>query len=285
MARAETDILAQVMSAPPVDTTYVAGRWHHDRATLYGYWIEARVLASMLLQRQPGAENRFLIIGRARSGTTLLTDLLNAHLAVQCDREVLHFALARPAAHLERLAAKCPCGTYGAKLLSYQMVQVHRMADPRGFLAGLAGRGWRLIHLERDTFAQTLSLHKAQGSGRYHSDQGTRAKPSGPLVLEPEDFARRLEWNDLLLRYEHWCLQDLTHLHVSYDRDLATAEQQSAAMARIFDWIGVPDAPVQTTLEKVLPPDPTRLIANFDAVADAVRARGLGHLLPALSPA
>lgn len=285
-APADDDILRQVMTADPVDTRYVAGRWHRDRVHWRGVWTEAKVFGKTLLLPQKGASHKFLIISRARSGSTLLTDLLNSHPEVQCDREVLHSLVLAPAVYLDRLAAKSPKFAYGAKVLSYQMVQVQRFRDPRRFLAGLAGRGFRLIHLERETFAQTLSLYVAGKTRRYHSVQ-KRDIPTavGPREIDPADFVRRLEWNDLLLRYERWCLRELPHLHLGYEDDLMTEERQRDSAARIFDWIGVANAPVQSALKKILPGDPTTMIANYDAVAAATRAHGLGHLLPdATSP-
>ena len=281
----DDNILQRVMTADPVDTRYVAGRWHRDRVHWRGVWTEARVFGKTLLVPQKGATNKFLIISRARSGSTLLTHLLNSHPEVQCDHEVLHSLVLAPTTYLDRLAAKSPKFAYGAKILSYQMVQVQRFQDPRGWLTGLLDRGYRLVHLERDTFAQTLSLYMAQKSRRYHSIQKRDApKIAGPREIDPADFVRRLEWNDLLLRYEHWCLQELPHLHLGYEEDLMTEERQRNSTSRIFDWIGVADAPVQSALKKILPSDPTTMIANYDAVADAVRAQGLGHLLPDAAP-
>lgn len=273
-----SDILTRVRESPPVDTRYIAGRWHRDRLTWRGVWIEARVWGASLVAPKNRDVRKFLIVGRARSGTTLLTQILNAHPDVECDREVLSKSVLGPVGHLERLAGKSRSRAYGAKLLSYQMAQVHRFRDPRGFLATLTRRGFRLVHLTRDTFSQTVSLATAQSRWVFH--RAGDAPPAAAAALDPQDFARRLEWSDLLLAYERHCLAGLPHLEVSYEADLLPTARHQATAERVFDWIGVPPAPVAAGLRKLLPEDPRALIENYGEVARAVEARGLGHLLP-----
>lgn len=272
---------SNLLDAPPVDTRYVWGLWHRDRATAWGAILEARVALRAAVTRGPGARRRFLVVGRARSGTTLLRSLLDAHPSVTCEGEVLHRVVLRPARHLKNLARKARTEAWGAKLLSYQMVQVHRLRDPAAFLGGLHARGFVLIHLERDTFAQCLSLLAAQGSGRYHDRAGgAGGAPRTGLLVDPADFAARLRWSAMLLRYERAALRDLPHVRVSYDDDLADPRAAGPTMARLFEAIGVPARPVRSDLRKILPAAPRDAVENYDAVARAVSETGLGHLLP-----
>jgi LPS sulfotransferase NodH len=273
-----SDILTRVREAPPVDTRYVAGRWHRDRLTWRGIWVEARVLGASVLAPRNRDVRKFLIVGRARSGTTLLTQLLNAHPDVKCDREVLAKSVLGPVGHLERLAAKSTARAYGAKLLSYQMAQVHRFRDPVGFLQDLSGRGFRFIHLTRDTFSQVVSLSTAQSRWVFHRSDG--GPPVSGSAVDVEDFVRRLEWSDMLLEYERFCLADIPRARISYEEDLLPSERHQTTADRVFDWIGVPSAPVAAGLRKLLPEDPRAMIENYDEVARAVEARGLGRLLP-----
>jgi len=288
-----SDIISRVLSHAPVDTRYVGGLWHPGRASLRGLWTEARVLGASLTAPMNRDVGKFLIISRARSGSTLLTQLLNSHPQVRCDREVLARRVLFPRAYLNRLAHKNTATAYGAKLLSYQMAQVQRFRDPAGFLAGLGQDGFRFIHLQRDTFAQTVSLAMAQSRRFFHqkTDPGagvgkhipeTEAKKArAPVQVDVEDFIRRLEWNDMLLDYERHCLRDLPHLVIAYETGLQSPEAQQQTADQVFDWIGVPAAPVSGGLKKILPPDPTAMIANYDALATQMRQRGLDRLLPA----
>lgn len=272
------DILSDIHDMPPVDTRYVAGRWHHDRVALGGFAVEARVfIKSLLVPRN--ANQRFLIVGRARSGTTLLTRLLNAQSRIRCDGEVLKRNVLAPRMFFDRLAGKSPAAVFGAKVLSYQMVQVHRMRAPQRFLGSLAARGVKLIHLERDTFFQTLSLAVAQARQQYHSDKGAGALRTR-VRLEPEDFLARLRWSAALLDYERAALAALPHLHISYERDLASPEAQMATLGRVCALFGLDAEPVAAPLKKVLPTAPDRIIENYDEIRQFLEARGCAYFLP-----
>lgn len=268
---------SEIAREAPVDPSYVFGRFHPDRATWRGYWNEARVLAASLTKPATRCHEKFLIISRARSGTTLLTDLLGKHPEITSEKEVLAKAVLSPRRYLERLARKAPTAVYGAKFLSYQMVLTQVLADPRAFLVGLKDTGWTLLHLKRDSFSQTLSLVRAQNSRLYHSTSSTGGKA---MLIDPDEFVRRLRWNVRLAEYEVACLEGLSPILLSYERDLTTPEDQAATARRIFSALGLDEIDVSSGLRKVSPSDPRESLANYDMIADAIQAAGLGSFLP-----
>ena len=219
MSAAHQAVFDRVLAMPPVDTTYVAGRWHHDRVALGGYVIEARILLKSLTVPR-NRNKRFLIIGRARSGTTLLTRLLNSHSSdpvrwrgpPQRKRAVPRIAAGT------RLAGKSSAPVYGAKsCCPTRWHRLHRMRDPHGFLARFiffCFFSWRappetafvLNPLATRHVLQTLSADTyAQKNGKqFHSDKGAkrperrgRAPGSGELRHE-----RLSAWSLALLEYE-----------------------------------------------------------------------------------
>lgn len=274
----ETDILSRIHTMPPVDTEFVAGRWHKNRVSPKGFGFEAGILLKSLIAPHP-TEKRFLIIGRARSGTTLLRRFLNGHSKIHCDGELLRYNALSPTQLLKNLAKRSPAQVYGCKFLSFQMVQVHRIKDPNRFLRTLCDQGVVLIHLERDTFLQTLSLAVAQARGQYHSILG--AKPlKGKQTFPPEDFLQRLLWNKALLEYERAAFAGIPHLHLSYEQDLTGPEAQLQTVNRICDALDVAREEVDIPLKKVLPSDPAQILGNYDEIVEAVRAAGHSDLLP-----
>lgn len=285
------DVVTRALAHPPVDTRYMFGRWHIDRATTRGIRTEARVWLSCILRPQNADVCKFLIISRARSGSTLLTQVLNSHPEVRCGRELLSKRVLRPEKFLHNLAVKSPTRAYGAKLLSYQMVQVQKFREPIAFLARLHARGFHLIHLERDTFAQTLSLAIAQANNVFHQTNGVadgkkswaRAathRQNTPVLIDVDDFLRRLEWNTLLLEYEKHCMSELPHLHISYEDHLRDPRHHQATADLIFERIGLTTAPVSAGLKKILPQDASAVIDNYDVVTAAMRHNGFAHLVP-----
>lgn len=274
------DIFARIHDFAPVDQGYVLTRFHRDRMTTKGYRTEARVFGASLLKPRNREVSKFLIIARARSGTTLLTQLLDSHPDVTCDREVLAKKVLFPRNYFLRLAGKSSSRAYGAKLLSYQMVLVQNFSDPRIFLEALVQDGVQLVHLTRDTFAQTVSLTRAQQSRQYHIRKGDAAGPARTSAIEPGEFLRRLRWNDALLEYETASLRNLPYLTLSYETDLATREAQARSAQRVFEAIGVSGHETSSDLRKSLPSDPRQALDNYDEIRRRVIAEGLEHLLP-----
>jgi hypothetical protein len=257
----------------PIGDPYVLGRWHHDRATWRGYTFEARVFLKSLIRRND--TQRFLLMGRPRSGTTLFHHLLNQVEGIHCDGEVLHHAVLNPRGFLNRLAGIKSSRAWGCKLLSYQMMEVQRIPNHRAFLEGLLADGFRLIHVRRRTYDQSLSLSVAQVIDQYHIHKGGSA-PMRHLLLDPARFVDQLHWNLAMLDYENRLLADLPHMLVDYAADLENPASHQPAVDRICKGLGLLSGPVTADLARTAH---KRQIDNLDALHAAVRRAGLGCVL------
>jgi LPS sulfotransferase NodH len=267
-----------IATVPPVGAPYVAKIWHHDRASFKGLEFEARIIAKRLLGRGGApARGRFLILTRARSGSTLFTKLLDSVDGIRCEGEVLHHVMFDPAGHLRRLAQVAGAPVHGAKLMSYQMLEVHRMKDPRGFLARRHDEGVRLVHLRRGTLQQCLSLTMAQTTRDYF-----HRKTAPPRTIDPQAFVAQVRWNEALLQFEERILADLPHITVEYERDLQNAADHPAAVGRICDLFDLlrPPAVAAAPLKKLLKSTLHEVLDNAAEIEAALRGGGLGHLLP-----
>lgn len=275
---AELDNFEHLLKEPPVDTRYILGR-HPGRFEARGYFNEARIALRALLSKGPGAEKKFFIISRARSGTTLLRDLLNSHPDIECEGEILKSGRVFPRAHINHRVRKHKHAIYGAKILSYQMIQVHGITEPAQFFGQFHNLGFQFIHLKRNTFWQTFSLFKAGTTGVYHSNkhQVTKARA---IELDIPDFISRLRWSDALLQYETAGLKIIPHLEVDYDNELSQGEQFQATAGRISDFLGISEHPVETELKKILPTVASEVISNYDALIEAIDREGLSHVIP-----
>lgn len=249
-----------VHDIPPVGDPYVLGRWHKDRASTKGYRFEARVWAKSMLRR--GKPTRFLMVGRPRSGTTLLRGLLNKVDGLHCDGEMLHHAVLAPHAFLNRLAGIKRAQVYGSKLLSYQMFEVQKIADPARFFQGLVADGYKLIHVRRDTFDQALSLSVAQAGLGYHLRAGAEAE-NRSVTLDPPLFEAQLRHHAAMLEYEDLLFSELPHLRVQYEDDLRDAACHQVTVDRICAVLNIPSTPVAADTSRV---SARREITNIDAL-------------------
>ena len=258
----------RVHGIPPIGAPYVLGRWHKDRASWRGYAFEARVFAKSLTMRtHPG---KFLMVGRPRSGTSLLRGLLNQVENLHCDGEVLHHAVLAPHAFLNRLAGIKQAKVYGSKFLTYQIFEVQKIADIPGFFQGLLADGYTLVHVRRDTFDQSLSLTVAQESSRYHIQAGD-AGETRRLTIDPELFARQIRHNLAVLDWEDRLFSELPHLSVQYETDLRRPEQHQPTIDRLCAGFGIAPTPVQANLSRV---SEKTEVTNRDALRDVATREG-----------
>lgn len=274
----KADIFDSIHHIPPSSEPYGLRRRLNDRIFVRGLLRETRVLLSSLATAS-NTNKRFLIVARARSGTKLLTRLLDSHSRIHCDREVFNRNVIAPAAYFDRLAGKVEAEAYGAKILSDHMVIAHRMYRPDKVFGQMAARGVHLIHLERSSLMQAISSMVAGIRGQLHSDRGAQTL-SKKTYLSPPDFVQRLRWTEALLEYEKAALKDLPHLHISYEQGLLGQKAQNETVARVCDLLDLPVEEVAEPLKKLLPNDAKDIIENYDEVRSAVIESGLAHLLP-----
>ena len=249
-----------VHGIPPVGDPYVFGRWHKDRASWRGYAFEARVHAKALKVRN--TPKKFLMVGRPRSGTSLLRGLLNQVPGVQCDGEMLHHAVMAPQVFLNKLAGIKSVPVYGSKILSYQIFEVQKIKDPASFLEALLEEAYTLIHVRRETFDQALSLSVAQAGHGYHLRKGEEHAVQ-EVTVDEDLFARQVRHHAAMLDYEDLLFSGLPHIKVQYEDDLKDPPQHQKTVDRICEALGVASGPVEAKLARA---SERRQIVNLDSL-------------------
>jgi LPS sulfotransferase NodH len=225
----------------------------------------------------PRPAQRFVIFAQGRSGSTLLTDLLNSNPDVRCDDEILTFHHRWPVRYAAAHTVGHRVGAWGFKVKIYQLIDAQR-TDPGEFLRRMHREGWLVIYLHRRNVvrqALSASIAKERG-GHYHQTAGDR--PIGPVVIDAADVVRRVRQREHFGELEAAALSDVPHLALTYEDDLARPEDHQRTADRIFDLAGVARSPVETVLERISS-DPLAGVANRDEVRDALAAAGYAHLL------
>jgi LPS sulfotransferase NodH len=253
------------------------GRFHKDRLSSKGYRLEARVRLAAALRGQ-AMPKRFLILCRARSGSTLLCNLLDQIPGLKCEYEMLHNAVAFPGAYLQALARKSNAKAYGCKLLSYQIVLVQKFQNPRAFFEALVSEDVHLIHLTRDTFEQCVSLLTSQTTRRYHATGG-KGVHEQRQVMDPQKFLRLVQWNEALLKLEEDLLAGLPHQKISYETHLKDSTAHQRTVDAICANIGIPSARVEAEYKKMISVSTENFIANYQEIEDVLVSSNLGHML------
>ncbi|MDF2231883.1 hypothetical protein P2H44_04895 [Albimonas sp. CAU 1670] len=260
----------------PIGEPYRMGRWHPDVFSRHGYVHEAGATAKLaLLGGREGPT--FVILCRARSGSTLLVRLLEQVADIHCRGEALHFGVLSPRRHLARLAALRKAPVHGCKLLSYQLIEVQRIRSIAGFLRGLADDGCRILHLTRETLPQALSLSIAQQTNRYVARPGERPA-SGVVTLDPALFVAQARLQLALLEVERAALRGIEHMAVSYEQDLMASTRHQSTVDRICRYLGAEPNAVVSKSSKLLPTRFEEVVANAGEIRSALERAGLASL-------
>lgn len=258
---------------------------------LGGVLLEAGSAGITLTRRLAGApkpEHRFILFGRGRSGSTLLVSMLDNHPAITCAGEVLRFRTINPAAHLHRVldAGKTPVS--GAKLLSYQMRTIHKMPPNSDFLRRLADQGVTIIYLARENLVRhAVSNIYARTQRIYHLTNAITPGPRPKITISADQICTWIDGSARLGDYEQAVLRDVPHLPLTYESDLATSPARTATWGRLLQHFGQTDQPLRTTLQKVTADDLRQIIANHDALMEALSHTRYARFLaePHMAPA
>jgi hypothetical protein len=266
-----------VVGSEPRRDLYRRFRLHPDRFNPRSLPMEAKVWAKSLLRQDN--PKPFLIYGRPRSGTTLLVRLLNQIPTVRCDGELLHYFLLSPSGLLRRLPKRSgnSIQAYGVKVISYQLMEVQRIRRPLAFFDRLAADGYRFVHLERQTWDQTLSLMKAQESGLYFS--GSVSEPQ-VLWLDPHRFLDLLRWNEKMLDYEKTVMSHVEHLGICYERDLGEPSRHQPTIDSVCAYLDIPSANVGVFTRRTGGERGLQKVANMAELVRRVGDSDMAHLVP-----
>lgn len=233
---------------------------------------------------------RFIVLCHGRTGSTLFGSLLASHPAIawgeeefnqyaypQSSGRVVRFLARRwPILRINWLASRHPGLVYGCKLapkyvrhLNRTMIQAHR-------------RGWLLIHLRRrNTFHEAISGLVAKATGRYQhfADRSPHFTGSPPVAIDPSRLLKRMKFCHSLATRETQALAGLPYVQVWYEDDLADAVRWGPAAKRVFDALGLPDAPLQTNVRRTWDRTYADIVTDYAELVEAVRAAGYGYFL------
>lgn len=241
----------------------------------------------------------YMIACAARTGSTMLVRLLRSHPQLISHGEVWGGdAMVGMDGHLAESCEQQPGFQQALEQQRFEhpeRVLYKHFFDARGAQAcgfklkfdELVQSRWHEVRrlVETDTDIGIVFLHRDDLLQRYLSHQvvlrqtGVTNVPSGGELPRIEPFEvdideciaditetrrRRQEFEAAFVA--HRCL----HLHYE-----ALAADPQGECDRVFDFLGLPSAPVRMATEKLVREPPQRLVVNYDALAAALRDAGL----------
>jgi hypothetical protein len=243
-----------------------------------GYAREAFVASKALVGKSNNHKSRFIMFGRGRSGSTLLTSMLNQSKLVNCDKEIYNRPVLFPRQFLKNRSAIYPGEVYGFKLLSYQLRNQFGVEDGKRFLNELVQeQGYKLIYMKRENLVkQTLSKHYARFRGSWHeSKKVNRTK----MVVKVQDFIHELNEGRKLDFLEEDVLDRIPKFEVIYERDLEDNDAKIRLMDNICNFLELPTFKPEIKLKKISPKKGADYIDNWPELEQAISETEFSNFL------
>ena len=234
-----------------------------------GYAREAYVASKALVGKPNKQNSKFIMFGRGRSGSTLLTSMLNQSKLVNCDKEIYNRSVLFPRQFLKNRSAVYSGDVYGFKLLSYQLRNQFGVEDGKVFLNELVqDQGYKLIYMKRENLVkQTLSKHYARFRGSWHESKKVNITK---MIVSIQDFIHELNEGRKLDFLEEDVLVGIPNFEVIYERDLEENDAKIKLMLNICEFLEIPTFKPEIKLEKISAKKVADYIDNWSELEQAI---------------
>ena len=226
-------------------------------------------------------EHRFVIFAQGRSGSTLMTSLLDSHPEIRCHDELLQRPRLAPLRYIDQVARTASASHHGFHLKIYQLKWNQRGQDPHAFMDALESRGMRIIYLWRENVLDTnFSNYFARATGVWHYRSNDSNRPDLKIRIDPDELHRSLDKSTQFLKEERDVLSGRSFCEVNYERDLLSSEHRDVAMQRIQEFLGVTQHVLKSPLKKSVKRPIADLIENYDEIVRALEDTPYALMLP-----
>lgn len=224
-------------------------------------------------------KKKFVIYTKGRTGSTVLTDLLNSHPDMFCDHEIFNISDTKtkvkyPFLYISSCSKRASAHNkkvYGFKMKIEQLKNEHDYKNIGDIIEKLETIGWKIIYLKRTNILNhTISGLLSNRSKIFHVKNGKDFKHQ-KISIDCRHLFDVMNYFEELERQEEESLKNVSYMTINYETDLLdnTAHQKTAD--RIFGYIGIHSHPVNTTFRKIIPEDLKDVILNYEEMYDFVR--------------
>jgi hypothetical protein len=230
---------------------------------------------------------RFVVFAHFRTGSHLLTGMLDAHPQVHCELEIFRpflyprqYHVLSPHSLLKSRVLEVPGNVYGFNLKLYQLRHLlWRRIHPEPRAVRLHEDGWQFIFLSRkNLLRQAISNLIANDSIRWHRALG-ETRSTQRFHLEPARLLKQIAWFERVAVLEAEAMDDIPHLRLFYESDFLDASTHQATLDRAFDYLDLPRIPVEASMQRVAPLRLGDNIENFSEIVEAIRGTPYAPML------
>jgi hypothetical protein len=224
-------------------------------------------------------ENKFVIYTRGRTGSTLLTELLNCHPDIYCDVEIFNFLYSEGIVKFPNLyikncskrASSYKKSTYGFKVKIAQLRHEHKYDKFDNILTDLHSDGWKFIHLKRMNFLRhKLSNIVASSTNIFHINNSNSERP-GKIKVNCNELIEGIKYSEKVEHEEEESLRKIPHLKLIYENDILDNSKHQETADKVFNFLNVKSCSVKTELKRIVPENLEDSILNFEEVYTSLK--------------
>jgi len=244
-----------------------------------GFVKEILLYSTFVFRPKNQPDNKFLIYGIPRSGSTLLVNLLDSHPLIHCDGELLIRKLFFSKLYIQCRSKLSRAPVYGFKLL-IDHFETQKIDNPGYYLAELYENGYKIINLKRQNlFRAALSSLYGYHRGRFHHTKTEGNLEHNQMYVSPEKLLEKIHRFEHLLASHEQVLGQLPNLELFYERDLLDENQHQTTIDQICDYLNIPHAKANTNLIKVTTGDLSSFVINADELEAFLRTTKYAHFI------
>ncbi|MEQ9187021.1 MAG: hypothetical protein RLP15_04750 [Cryomorphaceae bacterium] len=259
--------------------------WYYDRGLrFYFYKFRFSVLGLLFFWFKPKV--KFIIFSQGRSGSTLLSDLLDSSPIVKSDGELfgagMPIRVRFPKCYMYLRMKSFRSDVYGCKIKVYDLEHQHGMNEDqtRKFLRARFAEGWKIIHLRRSNkLRQALSSLVAETTAEYHATSDKPVSEREKIHVNVEELPHRLYWLNRYDQLENEILKGFEPYKVSYEKHLLPAENHQALLDELMAFLNLPTCKAKTSYRRTSADNLKSYIANYDEMVDVLTANNYQEYL------
>lgn len=209
---------------------------------------------------------RFIIFASARSGSSLLRNLMDSITNVCCEGELLHHDVLLPSFQIYSKCARSNAEVWGCKILSYQIIRQPTIRNEERFLPYLYKKGFKCIYLRRENLVfHALSHIRARIYG-YQEKKTSKEASKGGILIDPDYILSWIKISESMENYEKRLISKVPHLSLTYENNLQHEKVHQSTVNNICDFLGIKSSPVTANLRKISPRTLKESLTNYEDI-------------------
>lgn len=230
--------------------------------------------------KDEGVTKKFIVFAQYRSGSTLLSSLLDSHPEVTCEREIfLPFIFLKfkkvlsPDLIIKSRLIRCENKNYGfiLRLPQLKQILVKSSIKPEKYINKLHSDGWKFIHLRRNNpLKQSISNITQLIRGHSHDSDKNPLKRT-VVRIEPQRLINTVKWMEETSSKEEKIFEDFDHIKIVYEKHLLHPQFHQETANRIFRFLDIEPVLVSAKLKRISSDNLGEYVENFNEIQEFIK--------------